>query len=139
MFTSVGSRSALAYKRASIEASVDCADPHRLISLLFESFQQALGAARISMLNKDIPTKVQKVSHALRILEEGLIAPLNLKDGGEVARNLDTLYKYCVRRLVLSNAKNDVQILDEVAGLIAQVASGWKQINGAGSAYLQPV
>ena len=46
MFTSVGNRSASAYKRVSVETSVDGADPHNLVCLLFVALQQALGAAR---------------------------------------------------------------------------------------------
>jgi flagellar protein FliS len=75
----------------------------------------------------------------VRIFEEGLIAPLNLEQGGEIAANLSALYGYCVTRLTLANVKNDVAGLEEVSRLIEPVASSWKQINGQRPAYLQPV
>lgn len=139
MFSSVASRSASAYKRVSVETSVDNADPHHLVSLLFDALQQALGAARQAILSKDVNAKVSKIGAALRILEEGLKAPLNLQDGGELAANLNDLYDYCINRVILANAKNDAAALEEVSRLIEQVASGWKQINGQRPAYLQPV
>lgn len=137
MFTSVSSRSASAYKRVGIETSVDNADPHKLVVLLFDALTQALGGARLAMENGDIPSKCKHINHAVRIFEEGLIAPLNLEEGGELAANLQALYSYCVQRLTVANLKNDTVIIEEVQRVIEPVASGWKQISSA--AYLQPV
>ena len=139
MFSSVSARSASAYKRASIEASVEMADPHQLVNLLFDALQRAIGSAKLAIQAGDVPAKCKQIGDAVRILEEGLKAPLDLENGGDLAANLDSLYSYCAARLVLANLKNDVSILDEVNALIAQVSSGWKQINGRGPAYLQPV
>ncbi|MDZ7919927.1 flagellar export chaperone FliS [Rhodoferax sp.] len=139
MFTSVHSRTAAAYKRASVEASVEMADPHQLVTLLFEALQRHIAAAKVAMQAKDIPQKCKQISAAVRILEEGLKAPLDLERGGEIASNLNALYDYCVNRLVLANARNDEAGLDEVAGLIEPVANGWKQIQGKTPAYLRPV
>lgn len=139
MFSSVSARSASAYKRASIEASVNMADPHQLVNLLFDALQRAIGGAKLAIQAGDVPSKCKQISDAVRILEEGLKAPLDMENGGDLAANLDALYAYCAARLVLANLKNDLVVLDEVNALITQVSSGWKQINGRGPAYLQPV
>ena len=139
MFTSVSARSASAFKRASVESSVEMADPHQLVNLLFEALQRSIGSAKRAIATGDISTKCTQIGNALRIVEEGLKAPLDLERGGDLAKNLDALYEYCAGRLVIANLKSDVAILDEVSGLVEQVASGWKQINGRSPAYLQPV
>lgn len=139
MFSSVNSRSAAVYQRASVEASVEMADPHQLVALLFDALQRHITAAKSAMQAKDIPQKCKQVSAAIRILEEGLKAPLDMEKGGDIARNLHTLYGYCVNRLVLANARNEEAGLDEVSRLIEPVASSWKQIKGSGPAYLRPV
>ncbi len=139
MFTSVSARSAAAYKFAGIDASVQMADSHQLVCLLFDSLLQQLGAACTHIASRDVAKKCKSINNALRILEEGLIAPLDMENGGEVAANLRALYDYCVRRLVLANAKNDVAGLQEISSLIEPVASAWKQIKGKGQPYLQPV
>jgi flagellar protein FliS len=139
MFTSVSSRSASAYKRVGIETSVDNADPHQLVVLLFDALNQALGGARLAIQNGDVPAKCKNINHAVRIFEEGLIAPLNLQEGGELAANLHALYTYCVQRLTIANIRSDVAILEEVQRVMEPVSSGWKQISGTGPAYLQPV
>jgi flagellar secretion chaperone FliS len=139
MFSSVNSRSAATYQRASVEASVAMADPHQLVALLFDALQRHVAAAKTAMQAKDIPQKCKQVTSAIRILEEGLKAPLDMEQGGDIARNLHSLYDYCVNRLVLANARNDEAGLDEVLRLIEPVADSWKQIKGAGPAYLRSV
>lgn len=139
MFTSVSSRSASAYKTASVQASVDMADPHQLVVLLFDALQRHIGMAKLAMQNKDIPTKCAQIGNAIRILEEGLKAPLDLAQGGEIANNLFALYEYCVTRLVLANSRNDITALDEVWALIEPISNSWKQIKGEGPAYLRAV
>ncbi len=139
MYTSVNSRAAHAYKRVSVESSVDMADPHKLVCLLFEALQRNIGSAKLFMQAGNVPAKCQQIGNAIRILEEGLKAPLDLEKGGEIAANLNALYDYCVTRLVLANSRNDVAALDEVASLIEPVSNGWKLIEGKGPAYLRPV
>jgi flagellar protein FliS len=139
MFTSVTTRAASAYKRVGIETSVDGADSHQLINLLFDAVLQTIGAAREAMGRKDIATKGQAICKAVRILDEGLKGALNEESGGEIARNLSSLYDYCCTRLTLANLNNDDALLVEVQRLIEPVASAWKQIGTKGPAYLQPV
>lgn len=139
MFSPVSSRSAAAYKRASIESSVEMADPHQLVSLLFDALQRALGSAKLSLQAGNIPAKCQHIGHAIRILEEGLRAPLDMEKGGEIATNLNNLYEYCVNRLVTANLKNDAAILDEVSRVLEPVITGWKQIRPAVEAPAGPM
>lgn len=132
MFASVSNRSAAAYKKVSIETSVGSADPHHLVSLLFEALQRALVGAREAIERKDLPAKIKHISSAVRILEEGLKAPLNLKDGGDIAANLYALYDYCVTQLVLANARSDAALVSEVIRLIEPVAGGWREMKPPG-------
>ena len=55
-------------------------------------------------------------------------------DGGELAENLGALYDYCMRRLILANARNDDAIMQEVMRLIEPVAQGWNEIKKTGTA-----
>ena len=139
MFTSASSRSASVYKRVSVDSSVETANPHQLVNLLFEALNRHLGAAKLFMQAGDVAGKCKQINAAMRILEEGLIAPLDMVNGGTLAVNLKSLYDYCVRQLMMANVKNDSALLDEIVRLIEPVANGWKQIGGQGPAYLKPV
>jgi len=51
-----------------------------------------------------------------------------MERGAEVAVNLRALYEYMLNRLTLANATNDSAMVAEVAGLVAEIKSGWDQI-----------
>ena len=60
---------------------------------------------------------------------EALDEFLGEKTVEEVAlEQLDSLYEYMAVRLTLANAKNDPEIIDEVARLLITVKSGWDAI-----------
>jgi flagellar protein FliS len=130
MFNSVSSRSAAAYKRVGLETSVDKADPHQLVAMLFEGLIQAVGMARLSLARGDLAGKGEQIIKAVRILDEGLKPSLNLEQGGDIAINLSDLYDYCVMRLSQANLRNDDAALGDVLRVVEPLAQGWKQIGG---------
>jgi flagellar protein FliS len=128
MFTSVSMRSANAYKNVGMETSVAGASPHQLVSLLFEALQQSLLSAKGAILSGDIPTKGRSIIRAVRILEEGLKASLDVDRGGNLAVNLRSLYDFCIFRISEANLRNDSAMIDEVIRIIHPVSDGWYQI-----------
>ncbi len=130
MFTPVSMRSVNSYRAVAVETSVSTANPHELVSLLFEGLLQSLALAKGSIQTSDMPTKGRAIGRAVRILEEGLKAGLDDARGGELAANLRTLYDFCILRLTESNLRNDAGLVDEVIQLIRPVADGWSQIRG---------
>ena len=128
MFTPINMRSVNAYKTVAVETAVTSADPHQLVSLLFDALIQSLGVAKVAIQKKDIRTKGAAINKAVRILEEGLKAGLDMQKGGEVALTLRSLYDYAIYRTTQANISNDLVILDEVINALAPVADSWKQI-----------
>lgn len=131
MFTSVNSRAATAYQRVAVETSVQGADPHHLVTMLYDGLLRSLQLARSAMDRQDVAAKGQALGKASRILDEGLKAGLNLSEGGELAQNLRNLYVYCTQRLMQANLRNDLAAVDEVIGLIDPLADSWKKIRNA--------
>jgi flagellar protein FliS len=128
MFTPASARAASAYKTVGLETSVNGADSHGLVSLLFTALLQSLTAAQTAMTRRDIAAKGRAIGQAVRYLDEGLIVSLNDKDGGDLAKNLRALYDYCVMRLTQANLNNDLGKVEEVQRLIEPVAQSWQQI-----------
>jgi flagellar protein FliS len=139
MFISVNSRAASAYKRIAVETSVQGADPHTLVGLLFDALLQSISQAGGAIARGDTEVKGKAIGKAVRIIEEGLKAGLNARDGGDIAQNLRQLYDYSVVRLTQANLNNDALAINEVARLIEPVAQSWSQIKGARPAHPQPV
>ena len=128
MFTPASTRAASAYKRVDIETSVNVADPHELINLLFSALLQSLGQAKAALKRRDIAAKGREIGRAVRYLDEGLIVSLDEKQGGDLAKNLRALYDYCVLRLTQANLNNELAKIEEVESLLQPVAQSWKQI-----------
>ncbi len=123
-----GKKSALAqYQKINKESEVNGASPHRLIQLLMEGALSRLAQAKSALEKEDIPTKGLLLGKTISILS-GLQASLDKKVGGETADGLDKLYDYMQRRLLEANMKNDIDMIDEVAGLLSTVKTGWDEI-----------
>ncbi len=116
------------YQSVNTQAQVADASPHRLIQMLMEGGLSRLAQAKGAMLHGQAAQKGELISKAIGIIG-GLREGLDLQRGGEVAANLDRLYEYMVARLVEANVTNDAAILDEVAGLLRNVKSGWDAIS----------
>ncbi|MFT3664517.1 flagellar export chaperone FliS [Piscinibacter sp.] len=117
-----------AYQQIGLETATANATPHKLIELLFEGFAGAVARARGALIERQIEAKGRAIGHAARIVEEGLKAGLNLKDGGRVAADLDALYAYIGARLTYANLHNDIEALDECVRLMEPVRSAWAEI-----------
>ena len=80
------------------------------------------------MRARDIATKGAAISKAIELIESGLIASLDDKAGGELARRLRELYRYMIQRLLLASVRNDPAGLDEVARLLNDLKEAWATI-----------
>lgn len=128
MFSAHNPRAVNVYQRINVETSMHTIDQHQLVSLLYEGVLGAIATARGAMARGDVVGKCNAISKALRIIEEGLSTALDTVDGGELAQNLGSLYDYCMRRLIMANARNDDAMMVEVMRLIEPVAQGWNAI-----------
>ena len=117
-----------AYKNVGIDSSVAGADPHKLILLLYQGALLAISTAKNHMMRKNISAKWKAISHAILIIESGLKTSLDKNAGGELAQNLAALYDYMNQRLLFANLKNDVEVLDEVSGLLSELQGAWEAI-----------
>jgi flagellar protein FliS len=116
------------YRQVGAETRVAGATPHELVTLLFEGYMEALAQARGAMRQGRRAEKGVALGRAVRILEEGLRAGLDLRSGGPLARDLDDLYRYLTRRLTLANLHDDESALDECRRLVLPLQEAWVSI-----------
>ena len=117
-----------AYAEAGIAAKVQAASPHQLILLLYDGAATAIGVAGLHIEQNDVAQKGKHISQAIDIINNGLKVSLNTEAGGQLAEQLSALYDYMCRRLIAANIGNDVVALDEVAHLLDEIHSAWKEI-----------
>lgn len=125
---SAARHAAVAYRQASAQMQVATATPHSLIALLFDGYVSALNRARGALRNGRIDEKARALSQAVRIVDEGLKAGLDLRAGGALAADLSDLYAYVCLRLTQANLHNDEAALDECLHLVQPLREAWSSI-----------
>lgn len=116
------------YRQVGVETGVTTGSPHQLVAMLFDGYMDALAQARGALRQGHIEAKGRAIGRAVRIIEEGLKAGLNLNSGGELAADMRDLYDYVTLRLTQANLHNDEKLLEECQNLIEPLRSAWASI-----------
>ncbi|MFZ0429648.1 MAG: flagellar export chaperone FliS [Acidobacteriota bacterium] len=104
---------------------VKTADPLELVILLYKGAIKESHLAAKYLQEKQTGPRVTSINRAIALIGE-LQACLDFKKGGEIARSLDRLYTYMIRRLTTANIKQDADAANEVARLMEDLLSGWE-------------
>ncbi len=123
------------YQQVHVESQLPGASPHHLVAMLFDGWMEAVAQARGALRKGDTLAKGQAIGRAVRIIDEGLRAGLDLKAGGTLARDLHELYGYVTLRLTVANLRNDESALDECQRLMKPLQEAWASI---GAQLVQP-
>ena len=125
MYSATGTK---AYAKIGVESAVMSASQQQLVVMLFDGALSALIRARLFMQDGNIEGKGNSISKAINIIEAGLKEGLTENRGDELADNLLDLYNYLTRRLLHANLNNDVAAVEEVEGLLRNIADAWKEV-----------
>ena len=118
---------AAAYQSIGAQSSIETADQHKLVEMLYTGAISRINLARSHMEMGNVSNKGKTIGNVIAIVEE-LRRTLNMEEGGELAANLHDLYEYMKSRLLQANLKNDPTTLDEVKGLLEKLLDGWRNI-----------
>ncbi len=118
------------------QTKADTADSHELVKLLFQGLTDRVAAARNALARGDRMERANCVTRAQKILF-GLRQTLDFEQGGELARNLDSLYDYCTRRLTEGHAREDDTVFQEVHELMVQIRDAWNVMPVKGPSLVQ--
>ncbi len=90
-----------------------------------DAARRAIAEGRI----EDRLTATRKIASVVDVLQMSL----DHDQGGEIAANLDRLYRYFTRRLSEINVKNDAAICEELIERFAELRDGWRAVVADGS------
>ena len=114
------------YGQVSYDSAAEYGSPADLLNLLFTGLTDALIDAQRFLSQKKYYEKGMAVSKSQKILI-ALRNTLDFDVGGELARNLDDLYAYCLKRLADAHTYNDVIAFREVHSLLSELRDAWLQ------------
>jgi flagellar secretion chaperone FliS len=116
------------YRQIGVQTGVSGASPHQLVLMLYDGYNDSVNDARAAMKAGQMEAKGKAIGRALRIVDEGLKASLDVKAGGAMAENMMAVYAYVLRRLSEANLSNDAQLLDECLRVMEPLRSAWVAI-----------
>jgi len=115
------------YQRVNATSEILDADPHRLIQLLMEASLTRMAQGKLAIEAGDMATKANLLGRVMEIIGT-LQSSLDHSSGGEISANLDRLYDYMNRRLFQASSANDIEMVEEVMGLMLEIKRGWDGI-----------
>jgi flagellar protein FliS len=123
--------------KSYLQTNVLTANPLRLVLMCYDGAISSLKLARERYEAEDYEAKSRALQKALDIINE-LAGSLDMKRGGEVARNLRTLYAYMTQALTEADLKREPAVFGRVAGMLAELESSWKALAAGGSEPARP-
>lgn len=112
---------------AYYQTHVQSRSPLELVVMLYDGALRFCDQAATAMDAGDMPAKAAAMSRAFAILAE-LQNTLNVKDGGDVALQLDALYAHMNDRLVDANIQRSSAPIREVMRLLTPLRDAWAQV-----------
>jgi len=112
-----------AYRKINVET----ADPRRLVIMCYDAAIFNLKIVKVKYEKKDYEGKAVALQKAAGLINE-LLCSLDLERGGQIARNLKTLYSYMSRRLIEADIRKDVSAIDELIHMLEELGGAWREV-----------
>ncbi len=116
-----------AYKKTTVKT----AGQGKLIVMLYDEGIRQLDIALEGLQQEKPP--VDKIHNAIVKTQDvvtELMVSLDFDKGGDIARNLFSLYMYFNQQLLEANMQKDVKVLQDVRRLMAELREAWSAIAG---------
>src|SRR5437763_256811 len=118
---------AIATPNAYKESAVLSAPPELLVVMLYDGARRFLFQAGVAMRDGQIELTNRKLRRAEDIVQH-LQDALDMEQG-EIARNLASIYVYCLRRMRASRFDRDPATLEHVSSLLGQLREAFAAIS----------
>jgi flagellar protein FliS len=109
------------------QAQVGTVDRGRLLLLMFEGAQKFLALAEQGLRNNDLQAFGTHLARGQAVIAE-LMHTLDHKRGGEIAANLERLYRFMLDHLVDANLQKSAPHVARVGAMLDTIADGYRDI-----------
>jgi len=116
------------YQNAYKKASVNTLDQTKLIIMLYDGAIKNASFAVEHMKSGQIEKVHECLIKTKNIVTE-LMATLNMDRGGDIAKNLQSLYSYMFSQLIEANMNKKTEPVVIVIDLLKELRAAWTQIN----------
>jgi flagellar protein FliS len=125
------SRARASYQAVDLTGRIGGASPHQLIGIMFDELLKSLDAMTVAAGRRDYARLASGQARALSIIG-GLEASLDMERGGDLARNLASVYREAHRLTLTAGRESRGELAQQARSMIAEIASAWEAIGSAG-------
>ena len=104
------------------------ASPEQQAALIMEAGQLHLGKAIQALNRNDSSAATSSFIRVAEVIKEANLR-LNLEDGGELAKNLEKLYDWWMKQIMLASRAKDTSRLAAVAQSMGEIRQTWEQLH----------
>lgn len=115
------------YQSVNIKSTLSAADPHQVITMMYNGLLESLAQAKGAIDRKDLASKSKLMTKSTSILQ-ALQNSLDSDSQPEISKNFTELYGYCIDRINDANLSLDVAIIDEVIHFLTPLRDAWQQM-----------
>lgn len=123
----MNARNLNAYRNLAAQTAVAEASPIELIVLVYKRLIDNLRLAQKAM--EENREDAEYISKAMDLIQKGLLAALDHEKGGEIAKNLASLYDWSIREILKARLKRSPEILTGVIEVIRNLEAAWVEIH----------
>ena len=103
------------------------ASPAKLVSMLYGKVVLSLRECIAAVESGNIEGRWRANARAMEIITH-MWSTLDVEKGGEIARNLESLFSFMLTRLPEVDIRNDAEPAREVIGLIEPLRDAWREL-----------
>lgn len=100
------------------------ASPLQLVIMLYDGAMRFIEQGKAAMERRDLHAQNTALQRAQAIVTE-LTSCLDMKAGGEIAKNLFALYTYVYNQLVQANVEDRPELLDPCLKILSSLRESW--------------
>lgn len=108
------------------------ASPARLVAMLYDKAVACLHDAIAAIEAGDIERRYKSTTRASEIITH-LAVTLDMERGGDIAKNLEQLYRFMLKHLLDVNIRNDAKAAADVIKLLEPLRASWHQLAARGA------
>jgi flagellar protein FliS len=127
--TALAGDPAATYRQIDVAGRTADADPHRLVSLLYEEGVGALRAAAWAAEKGKLAVKSERVARATAVMF-ALEAGLDFAKGGDVSKALASFYHGLRSQVVQASLGSDPKPFRDAADSLEEIAGAWSSVRG---------
>ena len=113
--------------KAYHKTSVQTASKERILLMLYEGCIRYLKKCKLAMEAKNLAEKGVALGKAQDIINE-LMNSLNFEVGGDLAKQLESLYMFVFDQTTQANIHNDPVKIENCIKILETLYSGWKEV-----------